>query len=116
MGGLTKAQRIGVVLAAIFYVIAGSLHFVRPEPYIRIMPPYLPWHGQLVAISGLFEILGGLGLLFPPSRRMAAWGLVALLVAAFPANLYMATNPALKPAAHPFAHCFDGAEFRCRFC
>jgi len=93
MGGLNRAQRVGVVIAAIFYAIAGSMHFIRPEPYITIMPPYLPWHRQLVAISGFFEILGGLGLLFPPSRRMAAWGLVTLLVAVFPANLYMATNP-----------------------
>ena len=69
------------------------MHFIIPATYMRIVPPYLPWHSRLVAISGVFEILGGLGLLFPPSRRLAAWGLVALLVAVFPANLYMATNP-----------------------
>jgi uncharacterized membrane protein len=94
MGGLTKAQRVGVVIAAVFYVIAGSMHFVSPDLYIRVIPPLLPWRNQLVATSGFFEILGGLGLLFLPSRRMAAWGLVALLVAVFPANLYVATNPA----------------------
>jgi uncharacterized membrane protein len=93
VGGLTKAQRVGLVTAALFYVIAGGMHFIRPEPYLRIMPPFLPWPSQLVAISGAFEILGGLGLLFAPSRRMAAWGLVALLVAVFPANVYMATSP-----------------------
>jgi uncharacterized membrane protein len=58
------------------------------------MPPYLPWHTQFVEISGLFEILGGLGLLFNPVRRSAAWSLVALLVAVFPANIHMVTNPA----------------------
>jgi uncharacterized membrane protein len=93
MTGLTNARRIGAMIAAVFYVVAGSIHFIHPEPYIRIMPPYLPWHSQLVAISGFFEILGGLGLLFAPSRRTAAWGLVALLIAVFPANLFMAMNP-----------------------
>jgi uncharacterized membrane protein len=99
MDGLSNAQRAGIALAAAGFVIAGSLHFIKPEPYARIIPPYLPWHGQLVAISGFFEILGGLGLLIPQLRRAAAWGLVALLVAVFPANIYMATNPAETGAA-----------------
>jgi len=94
MYGFSRAQRMGMFVAAAGFVIAGSLHFIRPEPYIRIVPPYLPWHSQLVAVSGAFEILGGLGLLFSPLRRMAAWGLCALLVAVFPANLNMAMNPA----------------------
>ncbi len=93
MNSLSKAQRVNIALAAVGFVIAGSLHFIRPEPYIRITPPYLPWHSQLVALSGFFEILGGLGLLMPRVRRAAAWFLVALLVAVFPANIYMATNP-----------------------
>ncbi len=92
MYGFSKAQRVSVFVAAAGFVIAGSLHFIKPEPYIRIVPPWLPWHSQLVAISGVFEILGGLGLLLP-LRRKAAWGLVALLVAVFPANLYMAMDP-----------------------
>jgi uncharacterized membrane protein len=92
MEGLSKAQRFCVAFAAAGFVTAGSLHFIRPEPYVRIMPPYLPWHRQLVALSGFFEILGGLGLLIPLLRRAAAWSLVALLVAVFPANVYMATN------------------------
>ncbi len=81
------------MLAAIFYVGAGTLHFLRPEFYLKIVPPYIPWHLAMVRISGFFEILGGLGLLIPRTRRAAAWGLVALLIAVFPANLYMATNP-----------------------
>ena len=90
---LSTAQKIGVVLAAVFYVSSGILHFLRPEFYLRIMPPYIPWHVAMVAVSGGFEVLGGLGLLVPQVRRTAAWGLVGLLVAVFPANLYMATNP-----------------------
>ena len=90
----SKAQKVATFLAAIFYVFAGSLHFVRPEMYLRIMPPYIPSHPAMVRISGFFEIAGGLGLLLKQTRRAAAWGLVALLIAVFPANLYMATNPA----------------------
>jgi uncharacterized membrane protein len=93
------AQKIALVLAAISYVGAGTLHFVRPEFYLRIMPPYIPWHVAMVQVSGAFEVLGGLGLLLPQTRRAAAWGLVALLIAVFPANLYMATNPVEAGAA-----------------
>jgi uncharacterized membrane protein len=89
----SRAQSIGVVFAAIFYVVASSLLFIQPAAYLKIMPPYIPWHVAMVRISGGFEILGGLGLLIPQTRRAAAWGLVALLIAVFPANAYMATNP-----------------------
>jgi uncharacterized membrane protein len=82
-----------VFVAAVFYIAAGSLHFIKPAPYLGIMPPYIPWHGAMVRVSGAFEILGGLGLLVPATRRAAAWGLVALLIAVFPANLYMAMHP-----------------------
>ncbi len=90
---LSTAQRIGLLSAALFYIAAGTLHFIKTDAYVRIMPPYIPWHVALVRISGAFEILGGLGLLIPRTRRAAAWGLVALLIAVFPANVYMATNP-----------------------
>ena len=71
-------------------VSIGVLHFVDPEPFMRIVPPPLPARGA-VYLSGLFEILGGVGLVLPLTRRAAAWGLVALYVAVFPANIYMAT-------------------------
>jgi uncharacterized membrane protein len=96
---LSTAQRIAVAIAAVLYIGAGSLHFIKPAPYLRIMPPYVPWHAAMVRISGAFEILGGLGLLVPATRRAAAWGLVALLVAVFPANLYMAMHPVEAGAA-----------------
>ncbi len=82
-----------MVVAAVFYIAAGSLHFIKPAPYLRIMPPYVPWHPGMVRVSGAFEVLWGLGLLVPTTRRAAAWGLVALLIAVFPANLYMAMHP-----------------------
>ena len=90
---LSTAQRIAVVVAPVSYIAAGALHFIKPAPYLRIMPPYVPWHAAMVRISGAFEILGGLGLLLPATRRVAAWVLVMLLIAVFQANFYMAMHP-----------------------
>jgi uncharacterized membrane protein len=90
---LTSLQKIFLALAAIFFAFAGALHFLRPAMYMKIMPPYVPWHPAMVYASGAAEILGGLGLLIPRLRRGAALGLVALLIAVFPANIYMAANP-----------------------
>jgi uncharacterized membrane protein len=98
-------RKVLLVLAAAFFSVAGVLHFLKPAMYMRIMPPYIPWPLAMVYISGGAEIAGGLGILLPPARRAAALGLMALLVAVFPANVYMATNPleagasALPPAA-----------------
>jgi uncharacterized membrane protein len=86
------AQRFFCHLAALFYIGAGFLHFVHTAPYIRIVPTYIPSHAAMVALSGAAEIAGGIGLLIPRLRRAAAWGLVALLIAVFPANVYMATD------------------------
>lgn len=79
------------------FVAAGVNHFVDPEFYLKIMPPYLPWHLFLVYVSGLFEAVLGAALLFKRSTRPAAWGLVALLVAVYPANIHMALHPDLYP-------------------
>lgn len=76
-----------------FMVLAGVNHFLNPKLYLQIMPPYLPWHAALVALSGYCEIGLGLLVFVPRYRRLAGWGLVALFVAVFPANLYMALNP-----------------------
>ena len=80
-------------LAAIFFIVAGSFHFLKPALYLQIMPPYLPDPGLLVAVSGIAEMAGGLGLLICPVRRAAGWGLIALLIAIFPANIYMLQHP-----------------------
>lgn len=79
-------------LTSLLFVGAGSMHFIRPESYEDIVPSQLPAPGALVAISGVAEILGGLGLLHARSRRFAGLGLVALLLAVFPANINMALN------------------------
>ena len=83
--------RVGLRVAlALFFMAAGVLHFVRPDPFVQIVPPYLPYPLALVYVSGACEILGGGGLLVPSLRRAAGWGLIALLVAVFPANWHMA--------------------------
>ena len=84
------ARRFSRYALALLFVGAGIMHFIRPETYLRIMPPWLPAPLLLVQLSGAFEVLGGLGLLGPRTRRLAGWGLLALLVAVFPANVYMA--------------------------
>jgi uncharacterized membrane protein len=80
----------GRVLLAVFFIGAGFLHFVFPEPYLRMVPPLLPRPEVLVWISGVAEIIGGIGLLLPQWQRSAAWGLLFLLIAVFPANIYIA--------------------------
>ena len=72
------------------FLVSGTMHFLSPAPFLRIMPPFLPWPVGLVAVSGAAEILGGIGLLTSAWRRSAAYGLALLLVAVFPANVYMA--------------------------
>ncbi len=80
-------------LAAALFVGAGVNHFVHPEFYRQIVPPGFPSLPVLVAVSGACEIAGGVALLVPFLRRLAGWGLIALLVAVFPANVYMAMSP-----------------------
>lgn len=87
-------RRWGLLALAGTFVAAGLAHFVWPDRYASIVPPYLPAPLLLVYISGAFEVLGGLGVLLPASRRAAGWGLVLLLGAVFPANLHMALHPA----------------------
>ncbi len=84
-------------LLGIFFVVAGFNHFINPNFYLKIMPPYLPWHLLLVYLSGVFEIVLGVLLLLPKFTHFAAWGLIALLLAVFPANIHMALNHELFP-------------------
>lgn len=96
-------RRLALLLLAAAFVLAGANHFFNPAPYLAIMPDYLPAHRALVMLSGVFEILGGVGVLVPRTRALAGAGLILLLVAVFPANLNMALHveryPDLPPAA-----------------
>ena len=84
---------------AAFFINVGVDHFVNPEFYLSIMPPAFPLHLEAVYISGFFEVLGGVGVLIPRLRKIAGWGLIALLVAVYPANIYMAITPEAFPEA-----------------
>ena len=89
---LPRARRIGLLLLAAFFIVGGVMHFVAPAAYAGIMPAWLPWHAELVLISGVCEIAGGLGLLLPGTRRAAGWGLILLSLAVLPANAQMLLN------------------------
>ena len=86
------------VFLALFMILAGIMHFVRPDLYEAIMPPYLPLHRELVYLSGACEVGLGVLLLVPRFTRVAAWGIIALLIAVFPANVYLYQNPEILPA------------------
>jgi uncharacterized membrane protein len=85
-------------LLAASFTLAGLNHFINTDFYLKIMPPYLPWHLPLVYLSGVVEIVLGVLLLIPQLTHVAAWGLIALLIAVFPANIHMAVNHELYPA------------------
>ena len=87
-----------IIISSIFYVIVGIKHFIEPEYFLSIVPPYLPYHLDLVYISGLFEILFGLLILFPKYRYYGAIGLILLLIAVFPANIYLAQSKEAQEA------------------
>ena len=79
-------------LIALGMTAIGLLHFLSPDPFVRIVPHFLPWPLALVYISGAFEIAGGIGLLPRRTRELASWGLIALYLAVFPANINMAIH------------------------
>jgi uncharacterized membrane protein len=103
-GWQTTATLIGKWIFGILFVAAGIGHFVAPAFYMKIMPPYLPLHRELVLISGVAEVGLGLLLLVPKTSRFAAWGLIALLIAVFPANIYVYQNRESFPQLPPLAH------------
>lgn len=85
-------MRLLRLLAGPFFILAGTLHFVTPTAYRKIVPPYVPAPGAMVCASGAAEIAGGVGLIVKASRRLAGWWLIATLIAVFPANLHMALH------------------------
>jgi uncharacterized membrane protein len=85
----SKTKLVVRTLLALLFVVAGVLHFTHTSFYAAIMPPYLPQPHALILISGVCEIIGGAALLIPRLRRLAGYGLIALLLAVFPANIQM---------------------------
>lgn len=102
-GLLILAAKIGInplktfkdsaaVATGLTFIFTGVTHFLTPDTYMKLMPPFIPAPMAMIYISGFFEILGGIGLLLPQTRRYAAYGLILLLLAVFPANIYVALN------------------------
>lgn len=94
-------RHLSLYLLSFLFVVAGLFHFVTPAYYLKVMPPYLPYPELLNWISGVAEIGLALLLLFPASRALGAWGLIALLIAVFPANIYMYQARATVFADYP---------------
>ena len=93
-----RASRAALAFVFLWFFLGGIAHFVFTEAEMRIVPPYIPWPRGAVLLSGVFELLGAVGLLWPPTRRAAAWGLFALTLAVTPAHIYMLQQPGLFPS------------------
>ncbi len=100
---MKRVKPVSKYLLAILMIAAGTMHFVNSEFFLKIVPPYLPLHKELVLLSGASEILLGVLLLVPRYSRLAAWGIIALLIAVFPANVYLYQNQDILPAS-PIIH------------
>jgi uncharacterized membrane protein len=85
-------KKVALYSTAIFFIAAGARHFIMPEFFMLMMPSYLPVPLTLIYISGLFQIIGGIGLMIPSVRSFSAWGLMVLLLAVLPANVYLWTH------------------------
>lgn len=100
---MQKFKTVSRYVLGTAFILAGINHLIHPAFYARIMPPYLPWPAFLVALSGVCESVLGALLLIPACTRLAAWGLIALLIAVFPANLHMALHANAFPEFSPVA-------------
>jgi len=90
-------KKIFLILLSLFMIVAGIYHFRNPNFYLKMMPSYLPFHLELVYLSGVIEVLCGILLLIPKTKVWGAWLCILTFLAIFPANIYMAQNPELFP-------------------
>ena len=85
-------RNVSLTALALFFVLAGVNHFLNPGPYLAMMPPWLPFPVAANFVSGAAEIMGGIGVIIPQLRRIAGWGVIALLIVVFPANVQVALH------------------------
>ena len=97
MRQILTAKNLGLAIVFLWFMLGGIAHFTNPEFFVAIMPPYVPWHLEIVYLSGVFEILGALGVLLPAVRQLAGNCLILLVICVSPANIYMWMNPELFP-------------------
>ena len=86
---LKKFKKITIYIISLLYINVGVQHFINPDFFITIVPPIIKWKVKAVIVSGFIEILLGILLLFKQSRKLASWGIILLLIAVFPANIYL---------------------------
>lgn len=89
---MSLTKRVLLWVMALFYILGGVNHFINAQFYMPMMPPYLPWHAALVFLSGVAELGLGIAVLIPSLRRIAAWGIILLLIAILPANIHIALH------------------------
>ena len=115
----SKIKTFSIIIMSLFYIMAGTNHFINPVWYVRIVPPFLPFKAAIVYISGILEIILGSLLIFPKTRFIAGWGLIILLLAVYPANIYVAltngeamdTTPMIAWGRLPFQFVFIGLAY-----
>ena len=86
----SKIKTLSIIIMSLFYIGVGTNHIINPNWFVRIIPPILPFKTAIAYISGILEIILGSLLIFPKTRFIAGWGLIILLVAVYPANIYVA--------------------------
>lgn len=96
-GNIFTLKNLGLAIVFLWFMGGGIYHFISPEFFASIMPPYIPWHMEIVYISGVFEILGAIGILIPSLRQLSGNCLILLVLAVSPANIHMWLNPELFP-------------------
>ena len=94
---MTTGQRISLYALGLLFIGAGLNHFIDPDFYVPMMPPYLPFHAELIFLSGVFEVVAGVGVFIPRLRRAAGILMILILIGVFPANVHMALNPDTFP-------------------
>lgn len=100
---MSGRRRAGLVVVFLWFFLGGIAHFAFTDLEMRIVPPWIPEPRFAVLATGVLELLGAAGLLWPPTRRLAGWGLAALTVAVTPANVHMLQHPELFPSVPPWA-------------
>lgn len=98
----TNCSAISRWVLAIFFTAAGLAHFLKPSYYLAVIPPWIPFPAAMNVISGFFEILFGVLVLPVKTRKLAGWGLIALLIAVFPANIHLALHSEIFPGVPPW--------------
>ena len=91
------AKKVGLAVVFLWFMVGGITHFTNADFFVAIMPPWIGWHLAIVYISGVFEILGAIGILIPQLRQLAGNCLILLVIAVTPANVHMWLNPELFP-------------------